>query len=44
MPITQSDTEVSSWRNALVEALGPNGELIRNLVPEIEPVIGKQTS
>ena len=30
------------WRDALREALGPNGQLIVNLVPELELVIGKQ--
>ena len=30
------------WRGALNEALGPNGQLIVNLVPELELVIGKQ--
>ena len=30
------------WRNALEEALGPNGQLIVNLIPELELIIGKQ--
>jgi predicted ATPase len=30
------------WRHALSEALGPNGKLIVDLVPELELVIGKQ--
>jgi PAS domain S-box-containing protein len=38
----QSETELSRWRDALSEALGPNGQLIVNLVPELEFVIGKQ--
>jgi PAS domain S-box-containing protein len=38
----QSETELGRWRDALREALGPNGELIVNLVPELELVIGKQ--
>jgi PAS domain S-box-containing protein len=40
--LTQSDTEVHLWREALVESLGPNGQLIVNLIPEIELIIGKQ--
>jgi PAS domain S-box-containing protein len=40
--LTQSDVEVSRWRDALVEALGSNGEIIVNLVPEMEIIIGKQ--
>jgi PAS domain S-box-containing protein len=38
----QSEAELGRWRDALGEALGPNGELIVNLVPELELVIGKQ--
>jgi PAS domain S-box-containing protein len=36
------EAEVSRWREALSEALGPNGALIVNLVPELEAIIGKQ--
>jgi PAS domain S-box-containing protein len=38
----QSETELGRWRDCLREALGPNGPLIVNLVPELELVIGKQ--
>ena len=38
----ESDTKLDRWRNSLSEALGPNGQLIANLVPELELVIGKQ--
>jgi PAS domain S-box-containing protein len=38
----QSETELGRWRDPLSEALGPNGQLIVNLVPELELVIGKQ--
>ena len=38
----KSEAEVSSWRDALREALGPNGQLMVNLIPELELVIGKQ--
>jgi len=40
--LTQSDEELGGWRDSLSEALGPNGQLIVNLVPELELVIGKQ--
>jgi hypothetical protein len=40
--LTQSKEELGQWREALREALGPNGQLIVNLVPELEFVIGKQ--
>jgi PAS domain S-box-containing protein len=40
--LTQSEEELDRWRDSLAEALGPNGQLIVNLVPELELVIGKQ--
>jgi PAS domain S-box-containing protein len=38
----QSEAELGWWRGALSEALGSNGQLIVNLVPALELVIGKQ--
>ncbi len=40
--LIKSDVEVLRWRSALAEALGPNGQLIVNLVPEVELIIGVQ--
>jgi predicted ATPase len=40
--LRQSEAELGQWRDSLSEALGPNGRLIVNLVPELELVIGKQ--
>jgi serine/threonine protein kinase len=40
--LSQSEVELGRWRESLNEALGPNGQLIVNLVPELELVIGKQ--
>ncbi|HXC76535.1 MAG TPA: AAA family ATPase, partial [Candidatus Acidoferrum sp.] len=40
--LAKSEAEVGRWRDSLSEALGPNGQLIVNLIPEIEFVIGKQ--
>jgi PAS domain S-box-containing protein len=40
--LVKSEAEVDHWRHALLEALGPNGQLIVNLIPEVEFVIGKQ--
>ncbi len=40
--LTRSEQELGRWRGALREALGPNGQLIVNLVPDLELVIGKQ--
>src|SRR6202012_548333 len=38
----KSETELARWRHALLEALGPNGELMGNLVPELKLIIGEQ--
>ena len=40
--LVKSEAEVDHWRHALLEALGPNGQLMVNLIPELEFVIGKQ--
>ncbi|HET9377639.1 MAG TPA: serine/threonine-protein kinase PknK, partial [Chthoniobacterales bacterium] len=38
----KSEAELASWRHALLEALGPNGRLMVNLVPELKLIIGEQ--
>jgi PAS domain S-box-containing protein len=38
----KGDTELSSWRDALLDALGPNGQLMVDLVPELKLIIGEQ--
>ena len=38
----KSDAELASWRDALLEALGPNGRLMIDLVPELKLIIGDQ--
>src|ERR1700741_3167639 len=40
--LTQSEKELDDWRLSLSEALGPNGQLMINLIPERELIIGKQ--
>jgi predicted ATPase len=40
--LVKSEAEVDRWRSALTEVLGPNGQFIINLVPELEVIIGKQ--
>ena len=40
--LSQSEAELGRWRDSLSEALGSNGQLILNLVPELELIIGKQ--
>src|SRR5271155_679770 len=38
----KSDAELASWRDALGEALGPNGRLMIDVVPELKLIIGDQ--
>ncbi|REG57667.1 PAS/PAC sensor signal transduction histidine kinase [Paraburkholderia sp. BL6669N2] len=40
--LSQSDAEVEPWRHALMEALGPNAQLMVNLIPELALIIGEQ--
>lgn len=40
--LCKSETELSKWRNALHEALDPNGQLIVDLVPELKLILGEQ--
>jgi predicted ATPase/signal transduction histidine kinase len=40
--LTKSEEELCKWRDALHEALGPNGQLIVDLVPELKLIIGEQ--
>ena len=40
--LAQSEAELAGWREALRGALGPNGQLVIPLVPELELIIGPQ--
>jgi PAS domain S-box-containing protein len=40
--LVKSETEVEQWRSAILEAVGPNGQLIENVIPEVEFILGKQ--
>ena len=40
--LSTSDAELASWRRALLEALGPNGRLMIDLIPELKLIIGDQ--
>ncbi|MDB5945617.1 MAG: histidine kinase, partial [Ramlibacter sp.] len=41
--LAKDEAEVAQWRDALTAAVGPNGQLMVNLIPELEFVIGKQS-
>ena len=38
----RDDTELNRWRHTLLEALGPNGQLMVTLIPELAAIIGEQ--
>jgi Nif-specific regulatory protein len=40
--LTKSESELSKWREALREAVDPNGQLIVDLVPGLKFIIGEQ--
>ncbi|MBU1168618.1 MAG: AAA family ATPase [Proteobacteria bacterium] len=40
--ITESEDRIHSWKNRLLNALGPNGKVITDVIPELELIIGTQ--
>jgi len=40
--LADDDAVLDQWRHELLRALGPNGALMTNLIPELELIIGKQ--
>jgi len=40
--LSKSDAELAGWRDAILEALGPNARLVVDLVPELKLIIGAQ--
>ncbi len=40
--VSKSESEVERWRNAIQKSVGPNGQLVVSLIPELEYIIGKQ--
>ncbi|HEY9640030.1 MAG TPA: serine/threonine-protein kinase PknK, partial [Coleofasciculaceae cyanobacterium] len=40
--LSEPDEQVQQWRSRLLKALGSNGQLIINVIPEVELIIGKQ--
>jgi PAS domain S-box-containing protein len=40
--LSEPDERLQQWRSRLLEALGSNGQLIIDVIPEVELVIGKQ--
>jgi histidine kinase len=40
--LTESESRIARWRAKLLKALGPNGQLVIDAIPELEYIIGKQ--
>ena len=40
--LAKNEEELGHWRDAIREALGPNGQLMVDLVPELKLIIGEQ--
>ena len=42
--LTESEAQIAAWREKLLTALGKNGQIIINVLPELELIIGTQPS
>jgi PAS domain S-box-containing protein len=42
--LSKTEAELNHWRDTLRRAVGPNGQLMVDLIPELELIIGKQLS
>jgi len=40
--LTESEEQLAAWKEKLLACLGPNGQVLIEVLPEIEQVIGKQ--
>ncbi|WP_086762564.1 ATP-binding sensor histidine kinase [Nostoc sp. 106C] len=40
--LTQTDAELKQWQTKILSALGENGQVIIEVIPELEQIIGKQ--
>ncbi len=41
--LSENDSQLLAWKNQIMEALGNNGQVIIEVIPELEKIIGKQT-
>ena len=42
--LSESDAQLSSWKNQILQAVGENGQVIIDVIPELERIIGVQPS
>ncbi len=40
--LTETDDQIAVWKSKLLEALGSNGQVIIDVIPEVERIIGSQ--
>lgn len=40
--LSESDTQLQTWKTKLLEAVGENGQVLIEVIPELENIIGKQ--
>ncbi|MEH1779246.1 MAG: AAA family ATPase [Nostoc sp.] len=40
--LTESDAQIQQWRNKILDALGENGQVIVEVIPELSRIIGEQ--
>lgn len=40
--LTESDTQIAAWKEKFLAALGPNGRVIVDVIPEIGLIVGEQ--
>jgi predicted ATPase/signal transduction histidine kinase len=40
--LSESDTQLQNWKDKILEAVGDNGQVLIEVIPELEQVIGKQ--
>ena len=40
--LTESEQQITVWKNKLLEALGDNGQVLIDVIPELELIIGSQ--
>ncbi|MEH2280262.1 MAG: AAA family ATPase [Nostoc sp.] len=42
--LTENDAQIQQWKSKILEALGENGQVIIEVIPELEIIIGQQPS
>ncbi|MDZ8107488.1 MAG: AAA family ATPase [Nostoc sp. DedQUE12a] len=40
--LTESDAQIQQWKNKILDAVGENGQVIIEVIPELEIIIGQQ--